>query len=194
MIWARSDLQVLFVCTANICRSPLAEGLLRHRLRALNLGDRVQVLSAGTHASQPGCRPDPRVEELAAEAGFSLAGIRAKMLTPKLIQSSHYVLVMERAHVRDVERLRHSTGKNEGIFMRMGCTNEAGLDNDYVDNIRLLGSFLPPSHDTVKDIPDPYFGDLKGFYNVHQLIDLAVTGFLRSINPYFAENIRKHQS
>ena len=48
MFWWRPQLRVLFVCTANVCRSPLAEALLRHRLRSMGLGRRIAVASAGT--------------------------------------------------------------------------------------------------------------------------------------------------
>lgn len=159
MIWSRPKLRVLLVCTANICRSPLAEGLLRHRLLALGLAHQIQVRSAGTNAIQLGCRPDPRVEELAKEAGFSLSGIRAQMLTPRLIRSSDHVLVMERRHLEDVTLM---------------CADFP----DEAQKIRLLGEFLPAPNGIVGDIPDPYFGDMQGFNRVYQLIDMAVTGFL----------------
>lgn len=169
MIWLRPELQVLFVCTANICRSPLAEGMLRHRLDTLGLAKRVRVRSAGTHAIQGGCRPDPRVEELAAEAGISLAGIRSQILTPKLVRSSHYVLVMEHRHLQDVARV-------------------VADDEQCAEKIQLLGSFLHFSqigvsstnapNTSAAEIPDPYFGAQQGFYNVFQMIDSALSGFL----------------
>lgn len=180
MIWSRPELRVLFVCTANICRSPLAEGLLRHRLQALGLGRRVQVRSAGTQAVARDCRPDPRVEGLAAEVGVSLAGIRAKMLTPKLVRSSDYVLVMERRHQADARRLCADSNARGSIFSRQKLTEE-----QCSEKIQLLGSFLPSLHANVQDIPDPYFGDLQGFRNVHEMIDSAVAGFLSHIGMHF---------
>jgi len=177
MIWSRPELRVMFVCTANVCRSPLAEGLLRHRLRALGLADRVHACSAGTHAAQKNRRPDPRVEELAAEAGVSLAGIRAQMLTPKLIERSDYVLVMERRHMEGIERLCSGNNSNGGNVF-----NRKKSDTKHLSaKVQLLGSFLPASNGSTEDIPDPYFGDRQGFYNVYQMIDSALTGFLHHI-------------
>lgn len=171
MIWFRPELRVLFVCTANICRSPLAEGLMRHRLRVMGLAGRVEVRSAGICAGR-GQRPDPRVEELAAEAGVSLGRIRSRMLTPKMIQRSDYVLVMERGHLEGVERL---------------CAGLRAAGNAGPDNIALLGSFLPGREEELKDIPDPYFGDLRSFNDVYGLIDSALTGLLATIETHLGE-------
>lgn len=171
MIWSRPELKVLFVCTANVCRSPLAEGLLRHRLRAVGLAHRVQVRSAGTAAIR-GLRPDPRVEEVAAEAGVPLGRIRSRRLTPKMLSSSDYVLVMDRGHLEEIMGLRADSLDEKG-----------GWPGHAAGTLELLGHFLPGGEvgaDT-PDIPDPYFGDLQGFREVHATIDSAVGGFLEHI-------------
>jgi len=93
MFWSRPDVRVLFVCTANICRSPLAEALLRQRLRRMSLAGRVEVRSAGTSAV-PARRPDPRVRRLAEEAGVALGRTRSRPLTREMIRRSDLVLVM----------------------------------------------------------------------------------------------------
>ncbi|MEX1198487.1 MAG: low molecular weight protein-tyrosine-phosphatase [Pseudohongiellaceae bacterium] len=170
MIWSRPEVRVLFVCTANICRSPLAEGLLRHRLRSTELAGRVQVRSAGTCVGQRGCRPDPRVEQLAAEAGVSLRRIRSRMLTLKMIRSNDYVLVMESRHLEDVGRL---------------CIGHPTGDHACPDNVQLLGRFIPFREAGMMDIPDPYFGDSQGFDHVYEMIDAALTGFLVHLGSHF---------
>ncbi len=165
MFWSRPDLQVLFVCTANICRSPLAEALLRHRLQAMGLAGRVQVSSAGTRVVQGGHRPDARMQALAAEAGVAMGRIRSRVLTPAMIQRSDYSLVMDRTHLKEAGRL---------------CE---GLDAGSFEPVRLLGSYLPGHGDgaNIPDIPDPYFGDMQGFRLVYGQIDVAVSGLLVNI-------------
>lgn len=179
MIWSRPEIRVLFICTANICRSPLAEGMLRHRLRALKLGSRVQVASAGTQAMQGGCRPDPRIEELAVDAGVSLSGIRARMLTVKLLARSDYVLVMEHRHLEEISRL---------------CAGESvQFATQTSARTHLLGSFIPDAETAATEIPDPYFGHQQGFYHVYQMIDLALSGLMTHIHTRLHESgPRKH--
>jgi protein-tyrosine phosphatase len=180
MNWFRPELRVLFVCTANICRSPLAEGLLRHRLRATALAGKVQVRSAGSNVGTRGRRPDPRVEKLAAEAGVSLARIRSRMLTMAMIRRSDYILVMERSHLEDIERLCAACDAADKAI-----ADEVSTAKKLPDKVRLLGSFLPRQQDEdVQDIPDPYFGDWQGFCNVYALLDSALTGFLASVEMH----------
>lgn len=183
MIWARPELRVLFVCSANVCRSPLAEGILRHRLAAAGLGARVQVRSAGSSAAQPGRRPDPRIARLAAQEGISLAGIRARRLTPALIRRSDYVLVMENTHLEEVTRLYTGDCKRPFQDINSDVKKSDKLTNRHASKnlppqIFLLGSFLHLHQDTVQDIPDPYFGNLSNLYAVYELIDSALIGFL----------------
>jgi len=172
VIWSRPELRVLFVCTANICRSPLAEGMLRHRLCAMGLGGRVDVRSAASCGGQNGRRPDPRVEKLAAQAGVSLSGIRTRTLTAKMIQRSDYVLVMERRHLDDVARLYAVNDVADNVF-----ADEDFPDKTFPDNVQLLGNFLPSGGGAVQDIPDPYFGNWQNFCDLYELIDSALMGF-----------------
>jgi protein-tyrosine phosphatase len=165
MIFGKPSLRVLFLCTANVCRSPLAEALLRHRLREAGLQRRIAVASAGTRAGQPGRRPDPRVARLCAERGVSLRGIRARAVTPSLLARSDRILVMESTHRDDLAAL--------------------GVAADTLDRVELLGAYLalPGSAAAPAPIPDPYFADPQGFLAVHELIDQAVLGFLDRVRP-----------
>ena len=177
MIWSRPEVRVLFVCTANLCRSPLAEGLLRHRLQARNLAGRVQVQSAGTRVVSHGSRPDPRVELVAAEKGVSLNGIRARMLTPAMVQRSDYILVMEHRHQTVAGQMRNEAASEQNSFWR-----ELITEPKRKSQVLLLGSFLPAPERTTDEIQDPYFGDIQGFYNVYTMIDSALNGFLLYID------------
>ena len=76
---AKHDVSVLFVCLGNICRSPLGEGVLAHRLEQKGLSDRVRVDSAGTGAWHQGEPPDPRSTDVAMRHGITLRG-RARLV------------------------------------------------------------------------------------------------------------------
>lgn len=181
MIWLRPELRVLFVCTANVCRSPLATGLLRHRLRDRGLGGRIQVRSAGTSVAQRGRPPDPRVKQLAAEVGFPLGRIRSRPLTPQMIQRSDYVLVMEYEHLESVRRLGAGL-PGVGDDLEGGVSQSpTGQSTACSEKVQLLGRFLVPpgtSSGEVAEIPDPYFGPQEGFQIVYEQIDEALTGVI----------------
>lgn len=155
--WHKPDYQVLVVCTANICRSPVAEALLRHQLLAMGLANRVQVRSAGTRVAQRGRHPDPRMCRLAAEAQVPIGRIRSKPLTARLIAASDIVLVMEWDHLDEVEQI---------------CPRQ-----QIPDGVHLLGSYLVDEGDDVLDIPDPYFGTSQACAEVFDLLESALAVF-----------------
>ena len=76
------EYRVLFFCMGNICRSPTAHGVLRERLLARGLHQRVAVDSAGTHAYHVGEPPDPRSQYHAQRRGYDLSDLRARQLAP----------------------------------------------------------------------------------------------------------------
>lgn len=148
--------RILFVCTENICRSPLAEGLLRHHAKQAGL--RLSASSAGTHASQPGARPDQRARRIALDAGIDLGRIRARRVTEDALIDSDLVLAMDRAHLRDLKGM---------------CPLE------HQQKISLLLSYDPGQ--TLEEVPDPYYGSHNGFVEVFQIIDRAVASLLTHI-------------
>jgi protein-tyrosine phosphatase len=95
---------VLMVCVGNICRSPMAEGLLRARLVVRGRG---RVASAGLAALE-GRGADPMAVELMAARGIDISTHRARQLTPELIAAADLVLVMEEGHRRQIETLAPS--------------------------------------------------------------------------------------
>lgn len=90
-------IRVLIVCTGNICRSPMAEGLLRHLLRGDQRHGDVVVESAGTHPVV-GAPASPESVETAAEHGVDLRGHAARPVTARLIARADLILTMEPAH------------------------------------------------------------------------------------------------
>ena len=143
--------RVLFVCTENICRSPLAEGMMRHALRSAGLARGVKVSSAGIYAPQPGARADQRARQVAAAAGIDLGRIRASRVTQRELVLSDIVLVMDRANMRDLLKV---------------CPPE------HQHKISLLLSHDPGQD--LEEVPDPYYGSYEGFEQVFQIIERAV--------------------
>ena len=161
-LFARPEHRILFLCTANVCRSPLAEALLRHRLCARGMQRRITVASAGTRVGQPGRRPDPRILQLCTAAGVSMRGIRARPVDLRSLDNADTVLVMQQEHIEDL--VAHNVPER------------------LLDRVQLLGRYLLPAPAAAGvDIPDPYFADREGLVAVYEQIDLAVGNLLEAV-------------
>ena len=143
--------RVLFVCMGTICRSPTAEGVMRHRLIERGLDTFVDVDSAGTIAYHAGKKPDRRARDEALRQGVDLGPQRARQVAVKDFHEFHFVLAMDRENLRDLERIRPS---------------------DALADLRLLCDFAPEL--PVDEVPDPYYGGDMGFRNVFKIVDTAV--------------------
>jgi len=116
--------RVLVVCVGNICRSPTAEWLLRHRLKR----DGVTIESAGL-AALVGNPIDPIAESVLADHGVSAAGHVARQLTPDMINAADIVLVMDRRHMSAVHaQVPHARGKT---FLLGRWQNDAAVPDPY---------------------------------------------------------------
>jgi protein-tyrosine phosphatase len=89
--------KVLFVCTGNICRSPTAEGVLRHLAEKMNVA--VQVESAGTHDYHVGNPPDARAQKHARGRGYDLSAQRARQLRRRDFEEFDLLVAMDRGHL-----------------------------------------------------------------------------------------------
>ena len=147
---------VLFVCTGNICRSPLAEGIFNHRLRSLGLSGRFRADSAGLIAYHQGEPPDPRTCRTARSFGIDLSAQRSRPFHRRDFAEFDFILAMDRGHF---EQLRKSAPPN--------CR----------EKVRLLLSFLPAGG----EVPDPYYGGEQGFHKVHQLVEQGVDALLKHL-------------
>jgi protein-tyrosine phosphatase len=96
----RKRFSVLFVCTGNTCRSPLAEILLKDHLHRAGLRN-VRVSSAGT-AAREGGRASPHAKAVATSRGLSLAGFRSKPVTPRRVKTADLILTMGRAQKYEI--------------------------------------------------------------------------------------------
>ncbi len=147
---------VLFVCTGNICRSPMAEAVLRHRLDGGDL--RLLVDSAGTSAEEEGNPPDRRARLVAERRGYRMPDRVARPVRRRDFETFHLVLPATRAHARQLLRMQPRRSSAE---------------------IRLLMEFAdnPPC----VDIPDPWYGDLPDYEYALDLIEQAIDGLLVEI-------------
>lgn len=141
--------KVLMVCLGNICRSPLAEGILQHKADQERL--EIEVDSAGTGGWHTGESPDPRSISKALEYGIDISRQRAVKFTAAHFEEFDHIYVMDRSNYNNVVDLATSSEDREKVRMIL---NEAN----------------PGSN---AEVPDPYYGANDGFEHVYQLLDAA---------------------
>jgi|GEM_PF-531586 len=156
---------VLFVCHANMCRSPLAHGLFVHRAQERGVIDRLDVDSAGTWAAN-GIAPHHGSVHVAHAHGVSLgvAG-NSRSISPDDLQRFAHIIVMDRANLADVERLR-----------RLSAFGAVEGDQATVRLLRTIA--LPSARGADLDVPDPVRGGEPEFRHVYDLVDRGCNALL----------------
>jgi protein-tyrosine phosphatase len=147
--------KVLFVCMGNICRSPTAEGVFRHRVEAAGMNDHFEIDSAGTHAYHVGEPPDQRAQAAALQRGFDLSSQRARRVRVSDFAEFDYVLAMDQPNLDDLLAI---------------------CPGDYQDRVQLFLNFAEQS--PTREVPDPYYGGGNGFETVLDLVEAASEGLL----------------
>ncbi|WP_397378204.1 low molecular weight protein-tyrosine-phosphatase [Pseudomonas sp.] len=150
-------MRVLFVCLGNICRSPTAEGVLRHKLREAGLQERVEVDSAGTGDWHVGKAADLRTRHAAQQRGYDLSALRGRQVQAADFNAFDLILAMDTSNLRDLQQLRPGNATAE------------------------LDLFLRRYQLQLDEVPDPYYGGADGFEQVLDLIEQACEGLLCEI-------------
>lgn len=148
-------INVLFVCTGNICRSPTAEGVFRGLIAAQGLNDRIAADSAGTHGYHIGEPPDSRSVGAARTRGYDISDLRARRVHPADFSRFDLILAMDRGHHRDLN---------------------AACPADQRHRLRMFLDFAPQFG--TKDVPDPYYGGTDGFALVLDMAEAGARGIL----------------
>ncbi|NJP06564.1 MAG: low molecular weight phosphotyrosine protein phosphatase [Chloroflexaceae bacterium] len=151
----RKKIKVLFVCTGNICRSPMAEALFTHLVKTEGLADQFYIDSAGTTAWESGEPVHPGTQRVLQKNQIPLLhGSRARMITPADLQTFDYIVGMTREHISEINRVAKPQGEVRGLL------EYASLDGSV-------------------DVPDPYY--TGGFDYVYDLINAGCYGLLEHI-------------
>lgn len=156
--------RVTFVCTGNICRSPMAEWVLRHHVEEEGLD--VEVDSSGTGNWHVGDDADSRTVQALLRAGYRSAHA-ARQFEDAWFDRYDLIIALDKGHARALRAM--------------------APDGPSRDKIRLLREFDPAAGPGDLDVPDPYYGDVADFDHVLDLVEAAMPGLLDEIRAALKE-------
>ncbi len=149
--------KILMVCLGNICRSPMAEGVMRQKIEKYEL-DAV-VDSAGTIANHVGEAPDKRSIANGLKHNVDISMLRARQIQPSDFEDFDFLFVMDKSNYKNVIGLARNKEEQK--------------------KVNLIMNELYPRTDI--EVPDPYFGDEDGFEKVFHLLDMACENIARNL-------------
>lgn len=149
---------ILMVCTANICRSPMAQMVGAHLADQAGLSGRVTFESAGTQASRFSEPPDPRTKAALQKRDYPVRKKRSRRVKPDDFTRFDLILAMDQSNLDDLVQ---------------ECPPELA------HKLRLFLAFAPELG--LREVPDPYFGGPQGFERVLDLCEAAATGLIRHL-------------
>lgn len=142
-------MKILMVCLGNICRSPLAEGILTHKAQQQNLNFTVD--SAGTAAYHVGELPDSRSIETAKKMGIDITSQRARQFVVEDFDKFDRIYTMDQSNYNNILSLARHLDDEHKVEMILNESNP----------------------DTNMEVPDPYYGGDDGFKHVFELLNAA---------------------
>ena len=146
--------KVLMVCLGNICRSPLAEGILRSKL-----SNNFTVDSAGTGSWHAGELPDKRSIAIANQKGLNITNQRARKFTKNDFSEFDLIYAMDNSNLNDILQLAPNENAKKKVHL-------------------ILNEIFPNEN---RDVPDPYYGLNDGFENVFNMLDEACNSIAKKI-------------
>ena len=151
------DLRILMVCLGNICRSPMADGLLRRKVKDNDLN--VYVDSAGTANYHIGSAPDKRMIETAKTRGTNIEDLRGRQFSRKDFQDFDLIYVMDDSNLSNVLSMTRIEKEQQ--------------------KVRLILEELYPTE--IMHVPDPYYGSMQDFMDVYDLLDKVTDVIIEKI-------------
>lgn len=155
--------RVLFVCLGNICRSPVAEGVFRQKVRDAGLEEHIKVDSAGTGAWHVGNPPDSRMMATARGHGVDLSAQRARQFVDTDLADFDHILAMDKSNLHDI------------LYLDTG--------NDFGHRVTLFRQWDPEPGDY--EVPDPYYGGDEGFEHVYGIVDRTAEALLKGLVAHY---------
>jgi protein-tyrosine phosphatase len=151
-------IRMLIVCMGNICRSPMAHGAVRQRLKDRGLLGKVLIDSAGTHGYHAGAPPDDRAQAAARRRGIDITDLTARVVTLQDFEQFDVILAMDEQNLKALREMS---------------------ERPHHDKLHLFMEFGIGAADCV--VPDPYYGGPIGFERVLDLVEEGAEGIVERL-------------
>ncbi|MDO5746305.1 MAG: low molecular weight protein-tyrosine-phosphatase [Actinomycetaceae bacterium] len=176
---------VLMVCTGNICRSVMAEQVLREALETCSFSGKVKVDSCGISDEEYGNPPDRRAARVLAENGYKVPQHRARQICGNDFEHYDLILAMTSGHLHSVQRLaqRYSTGSTDIRMYRSFDPQGTGATSQSHPKGTRDSRWLHQWESSL-DVPDPWYGTYDDFVDTLDLIE--------RVTPYIVDDIRAY--
>ena len=150
-------MKILMVCLGNICRSPMAEGIMRSKIEQNNMN--ITVDSCGTAAYHVGDSPDQRAQQTLKKHQTDISNLRGRQFSVKDFDEFDLIFTMDKHNYNDIINMARNKSDKNKVEMIMNAVYEN-------ENI---------------SVPDPYYGGSDGFETTYKMLDLACTNILKNL-------------